>query len=187
MRLRLPLRSDAGFTLIELSVVTILFALVTVTVGGILIGATTAERTVRSVASATNAGQLVARTFEETASNAVAPLADPQGSGDQYLKIQMVGKAAAITYQCVAFYYSATDKTIRYTTSPTAIGTPTAASQKSWQLLASGVAKQGSTAIFARTGSTYKLTFTVDAGDQDPVAFATTATSRSTATGTLTC
>lgn len=187
--MRARFRDDQGFTLIEIVVSTLLFSLVAIAIGGILIGASAAEREVRTVSAATNAGQLVARTVEDAVTNAALPiLITTVGTNDQLLQVRTAGRGATVSWTCAGFYYSAASGTIRYTTSSASLVGTTAASQASWTLLADGVAKQGTTDVFQASGSTGVIfTFTVDSGTTNPVAFASTVTSRTNVSGSAPC
>lgn len=178
---------DAGFSLIELVVATLLFSLVTITVVGVIISATTAERSVRTVTGATSAGQLVMRSLDAGISSAAAPVTVTASGSDQYIVARTPSKGTTLTWSCSAWYFSSSDRTIRYTNSSSSI-TVSSTAQRSWSLLADGVRPVGSTAVFAASGTIGAVvTFTVDAGNTPPVSFASTITTQSPATGVGSC
>jgi prepilin-type N-terminal cleavage/methylation domain-containing protein len=178
---------DEGFTLIEMIVATLLFSLVTITIAGVIISATTAERSVRTVTSATSAGQLVMRTLDAGLSSAASPITVTASGSDQYIVARVPSKGATLTWGCSAWYFSSADRTIRQTTSSSAISI-SASGQRSWTLLADSVRQVGTTPVFAASGTVGAVvTFTVDAGNTKPVSFASTITTQSPATGVGTC
>jgi len=187
--------SEEGFTLIELMVSALLIVLVLSVVGGLMVSTTSTERRVRDVTSATNAGQLVARSVTtgiRNSANSVsttAPymLTSPTGN-DQMLVALTIGSAAAITSRCAAWYYSATEHSVRYTTSATAIAAPSAAALATWTLLSTGVTPFSGTGIFASRGSKgITLAFKEDAGKGPAVVFQSSVTSQTGMTGSVTC
>lgn len=187
--------SEEGFTLIELMVSALLIVLVLSVVGGLMVSTTLTERRVRDVTSATNAGQLVARSVTtgiRNSANSVsttAPfmLTNPTGN-DQLLVALKIGSAATVTSQCVAWYYSATEHSVRYKTSATAIAAPSAATLATWILLSTGITPFSGTAIFAPRGSKgITLAFKEDAGTGPDVVFQSSVTSRTGLTGSVRC
>lgn len=182
-------RRDAGFSLIELMVTSLLVGLVTIAVASVLIGTTTAERSVRTVATATNSGGLVARTITDRLTNAATPILPPAITGDQVVAARVASKGSTAVWSCMAWFYSASDRTVRQTTYTPPLGTVTTASQRSWTLLADGVRPlSGSTGIFSAIGTVgVGLAFTVDAGSSPPVKFQTSITSQTRVAGSAPC
>lgn len=188
--------SEAGFTLIELMVGALLTVLVLSLVGGIVLSSTRSEGIVRSVAQATEAGQLVTSSVQNGIRNSALSLnssvpfklTTPTGS-DQLLVALVVSNGATATASCAAWYYSATAGEVRYTTSNTAIAAPSSTALATWTLLSTGVAPiPPSTTIFS-TPSTYKLnlTFQAAAGDASPIPFQSSITSRTAMSGAIAC
>jgi Tfp pilus assembly protein PilW len=161
--------SDAGITLIELCIGACLSLVVLGILAGMFTSTTNAEAKVRGLTTATTASQLAWNAIDRSTRNSSAMSVSSVGS-DMVVSARTVGSAATAVWGCTAFYYSASDKTIRYTTSATAITLPTStAGQRSWTLLADNVTKTGTTAVFAiatnTAGSqTLTTTFTVMAG-----------------------
>lgn len=188
-------KADEGFTLIELMVAAMLLVLVLSVVGGLMISTTSSERIVRSVTSATNAGQLVSRSVTmgirnsgNSASTAVPFMLTTPAGSDQMLSALRIGSGAAATSQCVAWYYSATEHSVRYTTSTAAITAPSSAALASWTLLSTGVTPLSGTGIFALQGSKgITLAFKEDAGNADGVVFQSSVSSRTGLTGSIAC
>jgi type II secretory pathway pseudopilin PulG len=187
---------DAGFTLIELMVGALLTVLVLSLVGGIVISSTRSEGIVRSVAQATQAGQLVTSSVQAGIRNSAislgksAPfkLTTPAGS-DQLLVALVVSSGTTATASCAAWYYSATAKEVRYSTSGSAIAAPNAATLATWTLLSKGVSPiSPSTTIFS-SASTYNLNlaFQEAAGMASPIPFQSSITSRTGMTGAIAC
>jgi prepilin-type N-terminal cleavage/methylation domain-containing protein len=182
-------RDDRGFTLTELLVSSMLFALVSLVIGGIMFSTMTSERSVRTVTSATVAGELVTRSVDKTVTNGATPfsLTVPTGS-DQLFQVRTAGSGSAITWNCAAYYYNATAKTIRYTTSSASLGTVTQAIANNWTLLSTGVTPIGAGKVFTASGTTgVVLSFKEDAGSSPAVAFTTTITSQSGVAGSTPC
>lgn len=188
--------SEAGFTLIELMVGALLTVLVLSLVGGIVLSSTRSEGIVRSVAQATEAGQLVTSSVQSGIRNSALSLnssvpfklTKPTGS-DQLLVALVVSNGATATASCAAWYYSATAGEVRYTTSNTAIAAPSSTALATWTLLSTGVAPiPPSTTIFS-TPSTYKLNlaFQAAAGDASPIPFQSSITSRTAMSGAIAC
>jgi type II secretory pathway pseudopilin PulG len=186
---------DEGFTLIELVVSAMLAVLVLSIVGGLMISTTSSERIVRSVTSATSSGELVTRSVIDgirNSGNALstpAPftLTNPVGN-DQMLSALKIGSGTTATSQCVAWYFSASEHSVRYATSPTAIAAPSSATLATWTLLSTGVTPLSGTGIFTARGSKgITLAFKEDAGNADGVVFQSSATSRTGVTGSIAC
>ncbi len=187
---------DAGFTLVELMVGALLTVLVLSLVGGIVVSSTRSEGIVRSVAQATESGQLVTSSVQAGIRNSALSLGStlpfklttPSGS-DQFLVALVVSTGATATASCAAWYYSATAKEVRYTTSSSAIAAPSASTLATWTLLSKGVSPiSPSTTIFS-SPSTYKLSlaFQESAGNASPIPFQSSITSRTGMTGAIAC
>jgi len=140
--------NDEGITLIELIVASMLSLTVLCILAGMFISTTSAEATVRSLTSATTSSQLAWNAIDRSTRNSSAVDVTAVGS-DTVMRARTVGSAATAVWGCSAFYYSSTDKTIRYSTSTTAIAAPAnTAAQRSWTLLADNVTKTGTAAVF---------------------------------------
>jgi hypothetical protein len=163
-------------------------------IGGIMYSSQETTILVQTTTSATSAGQVVINSLEmgvrnsENSLGGSVPLklTNPTGS-DQMLTGLVVGKSAAGTAQCEAWYYSASDGTIRQNVSGTAITAPTSAQLKSWLVLASGVTPITGTTIFAFTTPTLSVDYKVSAGKDPAVPFSSTFASRTGTTGTIAC
>lgn len=190
--------SEDGFTLIELMVTVLLLTLVLGVVAGIMISTMNTEKSVRSVTSATNSGQLVVRTVEQGVRNsqtmipagASAPvpfsLTTPTAS-DQLLIVRTVGSAATISTTCSAWYYQASSKTLRYKTSSSAIPAPAASVLASWTLLADGISPISAGTVFSQNNQRLVIAFAVDAGKSPSVKFQTSIGSQTGMAGGATC
>ena len=183
--------SDAGFTLVEMIVAAAVFSLVALTVMGVLLTTITTEVKIRNVSLATSQAQLVTRSLNDGISNAATPqrLIVPASTADQLLMARVAGEAASLGWSCQAWYFSATEGTIRTTSSSTAIATPTASQLATWTLLASGVRPlDGATTVFSPVGATgVSMAFRIDAGEFDDVVLKSTYTSSSRVTGGAPC
>ncbi|WP_268921032.1 PulJ/GspJ family protein [Marisediminicola senii] len=197
-RSRRDSRDDQGFTLIEMLVATMILTLVMSIVGGLVISMVKTDRSVRATTAATTQGQLVTESIERGIRNSMLSttpafaLTAPV-TGDQFLVARTAGSASTLVWRCTAWYYSASERTIRSFSSTAQIAAPSSATRSGWTLLAEGVrpAVSGGT-VFSQssssTGQTLQLALTVDAGTSPRVAFTTSATSRvGTVTGAPTC
>jgi hypothetical protein len=88
------------------------------------------------------------------------------------------GNSNTVTWTCVAWYYSASKKEIRSTSSSNAIAAPSTTALKNWRLVAEGVAAVGTTAVFTGTSAQLQMSFTVNAGSTKPVPITSSASSR---------
>lgn len=189
--------TEQGFTLVELMVAAMLSLVVLTLIGGILFSSTQAEGTVRTVAQATSAGQVVTASVQNGIRNSAISLNSttpykltvPTGS-DQLLVALVVSNGTTATASCAAWYYSATAQTVRYLTSGSAISAPTSAALANWTLLAKGISPiSPSTTIFTARG-TYgvNLAFQASAGTTaSPIPFQSSITSRTGMTGAIAC
>jgi prepilin-type N-terminal cleavage/methylation domain-containing protein len=195
MRFRNPSGSEDGFTLIELMVASLLGVLVLSVVGGIMWSSSQAEGLVRNVTSATSAGQAVANSLENGIRNSensfgqVIPLKILTSGSDQMVVALVAQNGATASAKCQAWYYDATNKLIRYTTSASAIALPSSATLAAWTKLSTGVKPiTGSTIVFSLRGTTgLNFAFQEDAGKDPAVAFQSSITSRTGLTGSVAC
>ena len=178
---------DAGFTLIELLIYSMLMVLVLAIVGGMIVSFTSTSKTVGSITQVSTSGQLAAQSVERGIRNASDfQLTTPTGT-DQLLVARTAGGGATLTWKCAAWYYSASDSTLRYTSSATAIPAPTAADLSHWTLLGSDIAPTTGAEIFSSTGPQLTLAFTIHAAGHPPQALTSTAVSRAGSSGTPAC
>jgi hypothetical protein len=144
------------------------------------------------VVQATTAGQLAARSIDSGVRNSLQfQLSTPTGA-DQLIRARVQGTGATGGTYCAAWYYSATERTIRYkrftpaTPTATAIvpATFTAAERSSWLLLLEGVrpaeGRPATDPVFSQSGATLKLDITVAAGRDQPTPITSSSTRRLT-------
>lgn len=180
-------RADAGFTLIELLIYSMLMVLVLAIVGAMIGSFTSTSKTVGSITQVSTSGQLAAQSVERGIRNSSDfRLTTPTGT-DQLLIARVASGGANLTWQCAAWYYSAGDSSLRYTTSTTAIPTPTVTDLTRWTLLGSGITPTSGTTIFSSTGPQLTLSFTLRADGHPPQALTSTAVSRAGSSGTPAC
>lgn len=180
--------SEEGFTLIELLVYALLLAGVLAIVGGMILSALTASKTVVSITDTSTAGQLVAKSVVTGIRNSSDfRLTNPVGD-DQLLVARTASSDATLTWTCFAWYYSAADDgSVRFTTSPTTILPPTPEELATWTLLTKGVTPVSGTGIFSALNERLSLSIHGLDGIHPPVDITTSATSRAGASGSLTC
>ncbi|PJJ73248.1 hypothetical protein CLV46_2834 [Diaminobutyricimonas aerilata] len=169
---------DAGLTLVELIIYSLLLSVIVAIGGGMLISSITTQRDVTRITTATSDGQVVASSVEEGIRNAggSTPISVASNSFGQVLKSRTakVTQAGAVTWECRAWFHRFTGEV--YTRrSATAVPTPaTAGDLAGWTLLAQGVTlAPGQTAIFQSTGSTaapkVRVVFDIAGTDTAPV------------------
>lgn len=166
-----PESRESGFTLVELLVYGMLLVTVLLVVGSIIVSSLAIERTVRESTSATTTAQLAATFIEAGVRNATAVSLVSVGS-DQMLIARTAGATpASVTWQCQAWYFSASSGTIRMTTSSSdavAIGVP-AAEPTTWALLATNIVAPASGVIFTNSGNSVTIYFQAVTDDAEPV------------------
>lgn len=167
------LRRDHGFTFTEMLVASALFSLVILVAGGIFLGQFRAQQQVTAVTGATTDAQIAANTIDEGIRNSSAFRVVPVGS-DQLLVARVAGSATTLQWSCHAWYYSASEGTIRSSvrTPASAVAVPTAGDLASWTLLVDGVRPRGGSAVvFSESGATLSVAFDAATGDgYQPVA-----------------
>ncbi|RZU64112.1 pilin/secretion family protein with methylation motif [Microterricola gilva] len=180
--------AERGFTLVELLVYMLLMVLVLAVAGGLLSTTLIQSTTVRAVDNSSTAAQLAADSIETGIRNSSDfSLSTPIGN-DQLLVARVASNDATLTWSCVAWYYSASGRSLRMTRSATAIAAPTAAQLSSWTLLVDGVSPISGNSVFATTtGRRLTIAFNGLAGDHPPVAITTSAFGRAGATGSVSC
>lgn len=159
---------DDGFTLIELLVTTLLFSMVVVVVGSIFMSLIRTHETVRDSTASANGGQLAATSIETGVRNSSNFRLTNIGS-DQLLVARTAGSGATLTWRCAAWYYSASERSIRTTSSTAAIGIPTATALQDWTLLVDEVDPRNGTAVFVKSGTELVVSFDADVERADPV------------------
>ena len=168
--------SDDGFTLIELLIYIVLSVVVLLIVGGIFLNSVNAERTVRGVNSATNNGQVVAKSLTNGVRNSSNIQLTAPTASTQLLMTRSVGSAATPVWTCNAWHFG--NGEIRWKQSTTAITAPTAAQLATWTVLNADMKLSGATPVFALTARRIDLTFQSKNGTSKAVLVKTSAASR---------
>lgn len=182
-------QTDAGITLVELLIYSVLMLVVLTLVGTILYRALVSQRDVRDVTDASNAAQLVSASFERGVRNA-SKIAYTTSAGDELLAVRArVGSSTAPSWACEGWFYDASALTL-YTKTVPAAGAPnpaitapvSTADYATWTTLARGLSPRApSTAVFTPDGlpiATVDLNISVAAGQRRPVVIVTQATKR---------
>jgi hypothetical protein len=176
----LPERAaDRGLTLIELIITVALTTMVITVLGTVLVSALRVQAGVDALGSASNGAQLVVRSLQRGIGNASAIKAEAPTVDGQLLRarVAVAGPSGTVSWRCVAWYWSATARTVRTTSSATGlVPVPTAASLSSWSLLAHRVQlPTGTTQAFTTAGTQLQLRLAVGgASATRPVLVATT-------------
>lgn len=170
---RRALTDDAGITLVELLVYSVLLTIVLTVAGGLLISTLHSQRTVREQTEASTTGQVALRLIERSVRNA-AKYNMPSGFGNNLLITKTrVGEdpSLASSWECRAWFFDVTTGDLRHTSSP-ATGTPVTAGltmpidTSTWDLVFEDVVKVPGEDIFQyeELGGV-EVTFDVRAGD----------------------
>lgn len=182
-------RSEDGFTLVELLVYCLLMVIVVTIASGILITVMKNTTTVTAMNETTSADQLAVDSIDSSIRNSSDfQLTNPSGT-DQLLITRMASTAAGpITWSCMAWYYSAAGTgSIRSMRSITTILPPTAAGLATWTLLADGVSPLSGTSIFTATAKQVTVKFKSASANQTPIGITSAAVSRAGASGSPAC
>lgn len=141
--------TDSGSTLVELLIYMVFSVIVLILVGGMLISALGAEKSVVSRSDATTAGQLVSQSVHSGVRNAES-LQLTSGPTEQLLIAATVGGASVAATTCQAWYYTAeNDGAVYYKRAEpvdgeigTLISSPSSGdgNLEGWMLLAHGIA-----------------------------------------------
>jgi Tfp pilus assembly protein FimT len=201
-----PVRSERGFTLVELIVYVSLLLVVLVIVAGLLINSLKSEQSVRSAAEASSLGQIIARAVQTDARNATAmQLSSPDsattGVTDTQLLIMSTVKGdSGATSVCSAWFFVParggqlfTTESAARITAPSVAGVPTTPADKpvkaptGWTSFGEGINRQGSAPIFAISAQELTMVFDVTAPGRKAVPISGSGTSRQTLTGTSPC
>lgn len=186
--MRKVIAEEPGFTLVELIVYMMLMVLVLAVAGGLLGSTLIQSTTVRTVDESSTAAQLAADSIESGVRNSSDFSLTSTVGDDQMIVARVASNDATLTWSCMAWYYSATEGSLRMLRSDAAIDAPTAAQLPSWTLLVDGVQPISGSAIFSTTaGRRLVIAFNGLAGDHPPVAITTSAFGRAGATGSVSC
>lgn len=143
------MRSEKGFTLIELMIASSLAILVLLIAGGMVLSSFSADRNVQQSRISSSHGQLVAESVTSGVRHASRVSLTSPTVDSQVLMALIVEDAVAdpAIAHCQAWYFG--DGQIRTTTSPTAIAVPLApADVSNWSQLAEGVEAVGVAPVF---------------------------------------
>jgi len=183
------LGADSGISLVELLVTTALALIVLAAVGGMFVSLASTPKTVTSRFQEAGNAQTLANSIDRNVRNSSDfRLTNPVGQ-DQLLVARTALSDTPITWICTAWYYSASDGTVRYNQSPTAISlAPTADELASWTVLDVQVAPSAGTGIFTVSGQEVFTSFTAAVtGQSTPQTISTSAYSRAGSTGSPAC
>lgn len=176
-----------GFTLIEVIVATMLVSFVIAIAGGMIFSAVTTSKAVTSMTENSTEGQVVAYSVITGIRNSSDFQLSDQSGNDQLLVARRASSGPSLTWVCVAWYYSASNNTVRTTSSSLAILPPTAAQLANWTLLATDVQPTTGTRIFSALNERLSLSILGLDGTHRPIDISTSATSRAGASGSVSC
>lgn len=181
------LADERGLTLVEVMIYAILLSIVVAIAGGMIFSAVSVSKTVVSLTENSTSGQLVAQSVVTGIRNSSDfQLSNPVGD-DQLLVARRASADAILDWSCVAWYYSATEHSVRFTASDLAILPPTASEVATWTLLTSDVEPESGTAIFSALNERLSISILGLDGAHRPIDITSSATSRAGASGSLSC
>lgn len=178
---------DEGFTLIELIIASMILAVVLAIVGGMVMSMSTTSKTVRTLGSTSTSAQLATESIERGIRNSSDFLLTVPTGTDQMLVARTAQGGSTLVWVCAAWYYSASDGSIRYTTSSSAIPTPTSSTLSQWTLLTKNVSPVSGTTIFSGSSPTLTISFNDTSSGAGPIAITSTVVSRAGSSGTPAC
>ena len=174
------MKSERGFTMIELLIASMLSVLVLVLIGGMLINSLSSERVVRNATAASNAGQLVAKSVTKGVRNASNINLTEPVPGEQLLMVRTAGASDdAGAFKCQAWYFAPGE--VRMKISSTAILAPTPAQLATWTLVGDGIEQVAGAPILTRNpvdGKKIDIKLNAVSGDGAPVLINTSTVSR---------
>ncbi len=178
--------TEAGYTLVELLVYSLLLVVVLTIVGAMLINLITVERQVRATTTATTSAQLAADSVSNGIRNSRAFLVRDTallGSGDELLLATTAGSGDPVSWHCRAWYFSESEGSIRYMrmiAPDTPVPLPTDQDElvSTWTLLAEDVRTTDSGVIFGSVGLKVSTEFETFANDNTATIIRSSALSR---------
>ncbi|MCU1599052.1 MAG: hypothetical protein JWQ47_2791 [Glaciihabitans sp.] len=187
--MRTDLRRDDGFTLVELMVACVVMAIVLAAVGGLMVSLITTPRSVTARENASSSAQLAMRSIQIGVRNSSDFLLTSPNGADQLLVARTAQSGSTIVWVCSAWYYSASDRSIRYLSSPTAIPiAPTSSDLASWRTLDTSVTPISGGGIFTVSGAEVRVAFNgAVTGQTAPQSIITSVFSRAGSTGSPAC
>lgn len=154
------MRRDDGLTLVELTVAMAISIIIIGVAVALFSTASKSQTTVLTRSSAANGAQQAMRSLTQGIENSSEFTVQASGS-DLMLVARTAGTAATLAWYCRAWYYQASSKTIRTTT--TADGTkillPTTTQLATWTRLSTNVTAVGTTPIFQAVGQNLQVSF----------------------------
>ncbi|TFD66589.1 prepilin-type N-terminal cleavage/methylation domain-containing protein [Cryobacterium gelidum] len=173
--------TEAGFTLVELLIYSVLSVVVLLIVGGILINSLRVERSVREASQASSAGQLVASSVSLGVRNASGIWQSAPGVVPQILMVRTVGSAETPNWRCQAWSYDNGEVRTKYSTGAISM-IQTSTSVKSWMILAEGaqplIVAAVPAPVFTVAGRRVDLALDMSTGAGRPVLISTSSVSR---------
>lgn len=176
---------DAGFSLAELIVYSMILLVVLTMTGTLLVRSLTTQRDVRAVTSATDEAQLASRSVERGVRNAAAVGRLTSPAGEMLVVRTRVASPTVSSWRCQAWFVGDALGGGLYTRSVAASGAgtpaiamPTSATDLAgWTKLATGV-RPGATGgqVFTVSGRAVSYAFSVPAGAKPPVTITTQVT-----------
>ena len=180
--------SESGVGLVELLIYMMLSVLILGIVGSFLINGLRAESIVRTATQSTTAGQLALESIQRGVRNSsgFAVSVPEDRDQDQLVIVRTAGGGEDLVYTCQAWYYSASEGTIRTETSPDGVAV-SIENPLTWTLIVEGVAPGASGTVFAKLGSELTIDFTVAAQEREPIIIQSSARSRASLMETESC
>jgi len=187
--MRIDSERDEGVSLVEVLITCFLTVIVMAAIGSLMVSLFATPRTVTSRMTAANTAQTAARSIDLGIRNSSDFLLTSPVGNDQLLVARTAQSGSTISWVCSAWYYSATEATIRYTSSTTAIpAVPTSTALASWTVLDASVTPTSGTSIFSASGPKVSVSFKGAAtGQTIPQSMTFSVLSRAGSTGSPAC
>ena len=178
--------NEAGFTLVELLVYSLLLVIVLSIVGSLVFNTMSVNRDVRNGTQAASLGQLVATSVNNSVRQASWVSVTDLANG-QYLAVRTATGGAALGWTCRSWYFDSTGAGALYTTTSATKITQPASTPTTWTLLGTGLAAPSGGKVFTKSGTGLVLDLRVAVTNRAPVLIQSTTQSRQSATESAPC
>lgn len=194
-RIRTGRGAQAGVTLVELLVYSVLLTIILLIVGSVLVRGLLTQRDVRAVSEATTTAQNVAQSVERGVRNAAAVGYSTSATGELLTVRTRVADTSTSAWYCQAWFVDTANGGTVYMlrrpasgAGPVLVEPSTPAALGEWTRLADEVSPFGSSTVFQLAGQTVSFDFRVAAGAQKPVGMSSHVTARTQGeTGSTPC
>jgi hypothetical protein len=169
---------DSGMGLVELIIYIALTLVILSSLGGVVISMVSVQNQVMNSANTAEQAQLVSRSIHFGVGNSSAVDLQSVNGTDQLLRVRSSSLTSSTVWSCQAWYFSPSEKSMRFKSSSSAIAAPSAADLANWTLLASGVSTAQGQQVFTLSGSRVSLVFAQQLTTEAPIVIKTSASAR---------